>query len=210
MKYLYLIIIVITLTSCTYREEKEDYNYLEVNSLRFIRNEDDTSILINDNGSFSLLLLGKENVFVDVDYLIKLSDRKTKMVAKEEFLLEDDLVINNITFKKNDKIEIDFNNYKFCIYIHELDRDNYAYCDFLYLYDPKQDFYITLNSNLLVLFYQTYTRFNYKFLYHLATVWIDSYTISEKSYTTVTINNNAFTVTSSGIRGKTIHKREKT
>lgn len=210
MKYLYLIVMIFILTSCTYREEKEDYNYLDDNSLRLIRNNNDTSILINDDNNFYLLLLGKQNIDIEVDYLIKLSNQKTDIKTKEEYILTNDLTINNITFKKNDKIEIFFNNHNFCIYINSLDQDNYSNCDFVYLYDPHEDFYITLNSNLSVLFYHSYTKFNYKFLYHLATVWIDSYTLSEKSYTTVTITKESFEILGSKIRGKAIHKRVKT
>ena len=57
------------------------------------------------------------------------------------------------------------------------------------------------------LFYQSYTKFNYKFMYHLSTVWIDSYTIDPSTYTTLTISRDNFEITSSEIRGKTIHKK---
>ena len=44
-------------------------------------------------------------------------------------------------------------------------------------------------------------------MYHLSTVWIDSYTIDPSTYTTLTISRDNFEITSSEIRGKTIHKK---
>ena len=79
-------------------------------------------------------------------------------------------------------------------------------CDFIYLYNIDKDFYITLNNNILVLFYDSYTKFNYKFMYELSRVWIDSYTIDSTSYTTLTLYEDNFNVYSYKIRGKTIHK----
>lgn len=207
MKYIYLILIILLLPACSYTKVNEDYNYLPNNSLRFIRTENDTSLLINKDNTYYLLLLNKDNINIDVDYLIKLNNVKSNVRAKKEIYLNKDLTINSITFKINDKVEILFNNKKFCIYIKNLDQDNYSSCDFLYLYDPDKNFYITLNNNLLVLFYQSYTKFNYKFMYHLSTVWIDSYTIDPSSYTTLTISRDNFEITSNEIRGKTIHKK---
>ena len=88
-----------------------------------------------------------------------------------------------------------------------LNKDNFLECDFIYLYDIDKDFYITIDSNLLVLFYDAYTKFNYKFMYMLARVWIDSYTIDNDCYTTITFEGDDYTVTSYKRRGKTIHKK---
>lgn len=206
MKYIYIILIIILLPSCSYTKVVEDYNYLPNNSLRFIRTKGETSFLINKDNTYYLLLLDTNNINIDVDYLIKLKNIETDINFKEEYHLVKDLTLNDIIFKVNDKVEILFNNQKFCIYIKDLDRDNYSSCDFIYLYNPSDDFYITLNNNLSVLFYQSYTKFTYKFMYHLSTVWIDAYTIDPSSYTTLTITQDNFRVTSDKIRGKTIHK----
>ena len=69
-----------------------------------------------------------------------------------------------------------------------------------------KDFYIELNDNM-VLLYDSYTRFNYRFMYMLAKVWIDSYTIDNDYYTTITFEGDDYTVTSYKRRGKTIHKK---
>ena len=45
-------------------------------------------------------------------------------------------------------------------------------------------------------------------MHHLGYAWIDSFTIDTSSYTTLTINEDDFQVTSNKIRGKTIHKKE--
>lgn len=209
MKYLYLIVIIFLLSSCTYyNEETEDYNYLSNDSLRFIRTEEDTSILIHKDNIYYLLLLGNPNVDIQVDYLIKYRNVKTNIKSDKEYLLKDVLSINDITFKLNNKIEINFNGQNICIYIKELDRDDYDNCTFIYLYNPDKDFYITLNNDLLGLFYHSYTKFNYNFMHHLSYAWIDSFTIDTSSYTTLTINEDDFQVTSNKIRSKTIHKKE--
>ena len=207
MKYIILFITILFLYGCEYKDNKsEDYNFLEDNSLRLIKNDEDTSILINKDNIYYLLLLGQNNPNINVNYLIKYQNIKTNNYTNREYLLNKDLVINDLLFKINDKIEIIINNYTFCIYIKEINRDNFYNCDFIYLYNIDDDFYITLNNNLLVLFYDAYTKFNYKFMYHLSTVWIDSYTISEETYTTITINQDNFEVISTKRRGKTIHK----
>ncbi|MBQ8192699.1 MAG: hypothetical protein IJZ46_01325 [Bacilli bacterium] len=208
MKYIHFVVIIFLLTACDYSYDIEDYNYLDDSSLRFIRREEDTSILINKNDKYYLLLLGNSNMDdIEVDYLIKYKNVDVDIDFDEEYLLNGELVINDLAFNVNDKIEIIMNDNFFCIYMKELDSDNYSECDFIYLYNPDSNFYITLNSDLKILFYHSYTKFNYRFLQHLATVWIDSYTIDSSSYTTLTIEQNYFEVVGTKMRGKTVHRR---
>lgn len=209
MKKIYFIVVIFLLCSCTYHavNEDEDYDYIPDNSIRFIRTEDDTSILINKDNIYYLLLLNRQNVNMEVDYLIKYKNIDTDIECNEEYMLYNDMVIDNMEFKINNKIEIVLNDNNICIYIKELDKDDYSECDFIYLYNPDNNLYITLNSELLGLFYHSYTKFNYKFLHHMGTVWIDSFTIDMLSYTTITIKDNDFQITSNKIRNKTIHKK---
>lgn len=195
MKYIYIFLIIILLYGCTYKEEKEDYNFIPNNTIRFIKTDSDTSFLINKEDVLYLVLLNKKNIDINADYLININD-----------LNSGELIVNDITFKKNDKVEIIINNYNFCIYVKELDKDNYNSCHFIYLYNPDNNFFITLNRDNLVLFYEEYTKFNYKFMYELSTTWIDSYTIDNSSYTDLIIEDE-FKVEAHKIRGKTIHKR---
>lgn len=206
MKYICLIIIIL-ISGCTYKEkEKEDYNILDNNSIRFIKENNSTTFMINKDNEYYLLPLGDTSID-NIDYLIKINNTKYDIKYKEEYLLDKDIIINDIEFKINDKIEIIMDNNIFCIYMRELDKDNYSECDFIYLYNIDKDFNITLMDNLLILFYDTYTKFNYRFMYELSKVWIDSYTISNTSYTTLTLYEDNFNVTSYKIRGKTIHKK---
>lgn len=207
MKYIFLIVIIFLLPGCSDYYEEEEYNYIPDNSLRFIRTENETSILINKNNIYYLVLINDQNIELDVNYLIKIKDIQTSIEYEEEFLLNDELSINDVTFKLNNKLEIELNNQNICIYIKEIDKDDYGECNYIYLYNPDKDFYITLNSELLILFYHSYTKFNYKFLHHLSTVWIDSYTIDSSSYTTLTLYDKDFTVTNGKIKNKTIHKK---
>lgn len=201
MKKIYLLLIIPLITSCTkYQKEYEDYNYLPNNSIRFIKEDkENITFLINKEDIFYKLTLGnlKKTSNITSDYDINLDT------------IDKNISINELNIKKNDKIEININNYNFCIYIKEIDKDNYTSCDFLYLYNIDNDFYITLNNNIHILFYDSYTKFTYKFMYHLSYIWIDSYTIDNSSYLTLTIKEDNFIVTSDKIRGKTIHKKEK-
>jgi len=151
MKYIYLMVIVFLLTSCSNNIEYVSYtgDYIPNNSIRFIRTDIDTSILINKDNIYYLLLLNKENINdIDVDYIVKYKNIKTNINAKEEYLLEDNIIINNIEFDINNKIEIDLNDYRICIYLKELNDDDFEDCNFIYLYNPDKNFYITLNSDL--------------------------------------------------------------
>lgn len=199
MKKIYLLLpLLILLPSCTkYQKQSEDYNYLEENSIRFIKNKT-TSLLINKDNIYYLLSLDNNKEDVYRDYYINLKD------------IDKEITINNIQIKKNDKIEIILDNYNLCIYIKDIDKDNYKNCNFIYLYNIDKDFYITLNNNIEILFYDSYTKFNYKFLYHLSLVWIDTYTIDPSSYLTLTLKEDSYIVKADKIRGKTIHKKEKT
>lgn len=194
MKYL-LIILCLFLTSCTKKEIKEDYNYLENNSIRFIRDKENTELLINKDDVFYQIILDKKISNTNYDYQIDLT--KTNKIN-----------INNINIWVDDKINIEFNSRHLCIYKKELDKDNYNKCDFIYLYKIDKDFYITLKDNN-TLIYNSYTKFNYKFMYMLARVWIDTYTISTDTYTTITLKEKDYIVEYNKIRGKTIHKRPK-
>lgn len=210
MKYFFCVLVLLLLSSCTYTPSKNDYNYLPNNSLRFIKTSDATSLLINKDSVYYLFLIDKENIQIDVDYLIKYKNIPTSNKAKEEYYLDKTLTIDDLTFKVNDKIEIIINNQTFCIYLKELDKNNYQDCTFIYFYKIEDDFYITLNNNIKVIFYDAYTKFNYHFLYHLASTWLDTYTIASSSYITLTLTRDNFRITQDEIRGKTIHKKEKT
>lgn len=174
----------------------EDYNYLEENSIRFIKNKT-TSLLINKDNIYYLLSLDNNKEDIYRDYYINLKE------------IDKEITINDIQIKRNDKIEIILDNYNFCIYIKDIDKDNYKNCNFIYLYNIDKDFYITLNNNIEILFYDSYTTFNYKFLYHLSLVWIDTYTIDPSSYLTLTLKEDSYIVKADKIRGKTIHKKGK-
>ena len=194
------------MTGCTFSNDyKEDYNILENNSIRFIKSDASISFLINKDNTFYLLVLNGTTV-TDTDYLIKIDNTKYNINYTEEYLLKDTLVLQDIIFKINDKIEIILNNKTFCIYLDRLNKDNFLECNFIYLYDINKDFYIELNDNM-VLLYDSYTKFNYRFMYMLAKVWIDSYTIDNDCYTTITFEGDDYTVTSYKRRGKTIHKK---
>ena len=142
--------------SCSYQDNREDYNFLENNSIRFIKSDASISFLINKDNTFYLLLLNGTTI-TDTDYLIKIDNAKYNINYTEEYLLKDTLVLQDIIFKINDKIEIILNNKTFCIYLDRLNKDNFLECDFIYLYGSLNLYsdhtleaeYIIINPNIL-------------------------------------------------------------
>ena len=123
MKYLYIIILLFIMTGCTFSNDyKEDYNILENNSIRFIKSDASISFLINKDNTFYLLVLNGTTV-TDTDYLIKIDNTKYNINYTEEYLLKDTLVLQDIIFKINDKIEIILNNKTFCIYLDYIRKE---------------------------------------------------------------------------------------
>ena len=122
------------MTGCTFSNDyKEDYNILENNSIRFIKSDASISFLINKDNTFYLLVLNGTTV-TDTDYLIKIDNTKYNINYTEEYLLKDTLVLQDIIFKINDKIEIILNNKTFCIYLDRLNKDNFLHsCEYAIL-----------------------------------------------------------------------------
>ena len=56
MKYI-LIIMCLFICSCSYKDNREDYNFLEDNSIRFIKNDTGIILLINKNDIFYKVIL---------------------------------------------------------------------------------------------------------------------------------------------------------
>ena len=73
MKKIFLIVTIFLLCSCTYEIDNEiqDYNYIPDNSVRFIRTNNETSLLINKDDTYYLLLINEQNIDIEVDYLVK-------------------------------------------------------------------------------------------------------------------------------------------
>ena len=93
MKYLYLFL-CLTLCSCTYLpKEKEDYNFLEDNSIRFIKTKNNTEILINKDNIFYLIVMDSAKPSTTYDYLINLTTTQN-------------IKINNLTIYTDDKVNI--------------------------------------------------------------------------------------------------------
>ena len=145
------------MTGCTFSNDyKEDYNILEDNSIRFIKSDASISFLINKDNTFYLLVLNGTTI-TDTDYLIKIDNTKYNINYTEEYLLTNTLVLQDIIFKINDKIEIILNNKTFCIYLDRLNKDNFLECDFIYLYGSLNLYsdhtleaeYIIINPNIL-------------------------------------------------------------
>ena len=89
MKYIYLIITLFLITGCTYKEDyKEDYNILEDNSIRFIKENMDISYEDNINQDTPI---DKQNLKKDTKILLSLiyrnywcdEDEKKKLMEED-------------------------------------------------------------------------------------------------------------------------------
>ena len=123
--------------SCSYKDNREDYNFLEDNSIRFIKNDTGIILLINKNDIFYKVIL---NDIDDIYYDYVIDINKTRYFCN-----------NDIIYRSDDKIEIMMNNKRLCIYMDRYKDSDYRDCNFIYLYDINKDFYIELNDNMVLL-----------------------------------------------------------
>ena len=107
--------------SCSYQDNREDYNFLENNSIRFIKNDTGIILLINKNDIFYKVIL---NDIDDIYYDYVIDINKTRYFCN-----------NDIIYRRDDKIEIMMNNKRLCIYIDRYKDSDYRDCNFIYLYD---------------------------------------------------------------------------
>ena len=107
--------------SCSYKDNREDYNFLEDNSIRFIKNDTGIILLINKNDIFYKVIL---NDIDDIYYDYVIDINKTRYFCN-----------NDIIYRRDDKIEIMMNNKRLCIYMDRYKDSDYRDCNFIYLYD---------------------------------------------------------------------------
>ena len=106
--------------SCSYKDNREDYNFLEDNSIRFIKNDTGIILLINKNDIFYKVIL---NDIGDIYYDYVIDINKTRYFCN-----------NDIIYRRDDKIEIMMNNKRLCIYMDRYKDSDYRDCNFIYLY----------------------------------------------------------------------------
>jgi len=198
---IFLVIIILFLTGCSKTIYVDNEEEIENNSIVFIKKELSTSILIKKDGIYSLVELNNEDKIYDIELdfeinnLILLEDVITNIEYDYKYILEDSVLLNDIKISKSDKIEIDVEKNKFCVYDKDVSEfGDYSSCDFIYILNNEENVYIKLNNNMKVLFYNEYVNFSSKFLEHLYTTWIDSYIINDDVLTVLTIEGNDFIV----------------
>lgn len=183
---IFIYIIIITKKVQQTFIEKIDFKLKEDETvLLFIRNDNKAIYLSNNN---NLLLLEYKNDKVlnnlnmigikKINNLILLNDVETKISKENKYVLNKNLNINNLDINRKDNIiELKYNNYKLCIY----DKGNnkkLSDCDFVYMLDIDND--VLLNDNILAVFYDE--KIGDKYLEKYYELWVDSYIIDSKSY----------------------------
>ena len=101
--------------SCSYKDNREDYNFLEDNSIRFIKNDTGIILLINKNDIFYKVIL---NDIDDIYYDHVIDINKTRYFCN-----------NDIIYRRDDKIEIMMNNKRLCIYMDRYKAVSYTHLD---------------------------------------------------------------------------------
>lgn len=201
MKKLYILVIIVLLTGCTKPMYVDNQDEIENNSIVFIRNNLSTSLLVYEDDKYSLIELeNKDKIYtisinVSIDNLILVDDVLTTIDYENKYILLDDIILDDLKIEMNDKILIELNDNKVCIYDKNISlKGNFSMCDFIYILNNEENVYISLNNNMKVLFYNEHINFSSKFLEHLYTTWIDTYIINNNELTLLEINKEDYIV----------------
>lgn len=201
MKKLYILVIIVLLTGCTKPIYVDNQDEIENNSIVFIRNNLSTSLLVYEDDKYSLIELeNKDKIYtisinVSIDNLILVDDVLTTIDYENKYILLDDIILDDLKIEMNDKILIELNDNKVCIYDKNISlKGNFSMCDFIYILNNEENVYISLNNNMKVLFYNEHINFSSKFLEHLYTTWIDTYIINNNELTLLEINKEDYIV----------------
>lgn len=201
MKKLYILVIIVLLTGCTKSIYVDNQDEIENNSIIFIRNDLSTSLLIYEDDKYSLIELeNKDKIYtisinVSVDNLILVDDVLTTIDYENKYILLEDIILDDLKIEKNDKVLIELNDNKVCIYNKYISlKGNFSMCDFVYILNNEENVYISLNNDMKVLFYNEHIKFSSKFLEHLYTTWIDTYIINKNELTLLNINEEDYIV----------------
>lgn len=201
MKKLYILVIIVLLTGCTKPMYVDNQDEIENNSIVFIRNNLSTSLLVYEDDKYSLIELeNKDKIYtisinVSIDNLILVDDVLTTIDYENKYILLDDIILDDLKIEMNDKILIELNHNKVCIYDKNISlKGNFSMCDFIYILNNEENVYISLNNDMKVLFYNEHINFSSKFLEHLYTTWIDTYIINNNELTLLEINKEDYIV----------------
>lgn len=201
MKKLYILVIIVLLTGCTKPMYVDNQDEIENNSIVFIRNNLSTSLLVYEDDKYSLIELeNKDKIYtisinVSIDNLILVDDVLTTIDYENKYILLDDIILDDLKIEMNDKILIELNDNKVCIYDKNISlKGNFSMCDFIYILNNEENVYISLNNDMKVLFYNEHINFSSKFLEHLYTTWIDTYIINNNELTLLEINKEDYIV----------------
>lgn len=201
MKKLYILVIIVLLTGCTKPMYVDNQDEIENNSIIFIRNNLSTSLLVYEDDKYSLIELeNKDKIYtisinVSIDNLILVDDVLTTIDYENKYILLDDIILDDLKIEMNDKILIELNDNKVCIYDKNISlKGNFSMCDFIYILNNEENVYISLNNDMKVLFYNEHINFSSKFLEHLYTTWIDTYIINNNELTLLEINKEDYIV----------------
>lgn len=201
MKRLYILVIIILLTGCTKSIYVDNQDEIENNSIIFIRNDLSTSLLIYEDDKYSLIELeNKDKIYtisinVSIDNLILVDDVLTTIDYENKYILLDNIILDDLKIEKDDKVLIELNDNKVCIYDKNISlKGNFSMCDFVYILNNEEEVYISLNNDMKVLFYNEHINFSSKFLEHLYTTWIDTYIINNNELTLLEIKEEDYVV----------------
>jgi len=187
-KYVMLLCIFF-LVGCSNEIEVNEYmNEIKDNSVIFYNTNNINSVIIRSNGKYILYVLNGNKI--NLDYYYKFLPKIDYVISNNEIILNDNeiniykiykqLKLHDVIINVNDKIKINIDNNNVCIYDKNISQyGDYSECGYIYILNNENNVYITLDDDMNVLFYNEYSKFSNKFLEHLFTTWVDTYTISK-------------------------------
>lgn len=202
-KFLLLIFILI-LSGCQTDIEVSNYtDDIVNNSIIFYNSNNINSVIIYSNNKYILYILNGNKINLNnyykilprIDYIISRNNINLDKKVIDTYRIYQSIKLNDITVTIDDKIEINLNNENICIYDKNISElGDYSLCNYIYILNNEKDVYINLNDNMKVLFYNEYSKFSNKFLEHLYTTWIDTYTVTKDTLIILELSDSDYNI----------------
>lgn len=184
--------------TATIKVGKIDLNLKEnETSLTILNSSNSKSILINDNNLLIITYIDENEITETLNNfnikilnnLISLEQITTNINSYNRYLLNKNIEIDNIKIEKSENIiKIKQENNLFCIYENGSNK-NLNNCDFIWFIEIDD---IDFHDDTKVVFYDN--TINQKKIEKFYDKWVDSYSLNNKSYYSLRINEENYDI----------------